>query len=109
MDRLFEVLRHCVLQLRMRRQGSDRLFEILRVLQLQMPLQWTWPHQIMSTTREGKIPRGRPARRWRDELDDYWMGTIWQRIAKDRHNIMWKQHVEAFAQPRDTMAAQRWR
>ena len=39
-------------------------------------------------------------RHWRDELDDYWKGTIWQRIAQD------KQHAEAFAQPRDAMAAQ---
>ena len=53
---------------------------------------------------ERKRPRGRPARRWRDELNDYWKGTIWQRIAQDRQ--MWKQHVEAFAQPRDTVAAQ---
>ena len=30
---------------------------------------------------ESKRSRGRPARRWRDELDDYWKGTIWQRIA----------------------------
>ena len=47
---------------------------------------------------ERKIPRGRLARRWRDELDDYWKGTTWQRIAQDRQ--MWKQHAEAFAQPR---------
>ena len=53
---------------------------------------------------ERKKPRRRPARRWRDELDDYWKGTIWQRIAQDMQ--MWKQHAEAFAQPRDTMAAQ---
>ena len=44
---------------------------------------------------ERKRPRGRPARLWRDELADYWKGTIWQRIAQDRH--MWKQHAEAFA------------
>ena len=31
-------------------------------------------------------------------------GTVWQRIAQDRQ--MWKQHVEAFAQPRDTIATQ---
>ena len=42
--------------------------------------------------------RGRPARRRRDELDDYWKGTIWQRILQDRQ--MWKQHAEAFALPR---------
>ena len=46
-------------------------------------------------------PRGRPATLWRDELDDYWKGTIWQ---QDRQT--WKQHAEAFAQSRDTMAAQ---
>ena len=40
------------------------------------------------------------ARHWGDELDDYWKGTIWQRIAQDRQ--IWKQHAEAFARPRDT-------
>ncbi|KAK2167527.1 hypothetical protein NP493_1271g01001 [Ridgeia piscesae] len=34
---------------------------------------------------ERKRPRGRPVRRCRDELDDYWKGTIWLRIAQDRH------------------------
>ena len=48
--------------------------------------------------------RGKPAKRRRDELDDYWKGTIWQKIAQDRHIL--KLHAEAFAQPRDTMAAQ---
>ena len=33
---------------------------------------------------EGKPFGGRPARRWRDKLDDYWMSTIWQRTAQDR-------------------------
>ena len=50
---------------------------------------------------EVKIPRGRL-----DELDDYWKGAIWQRIAQ--HRQTWKQHAEAFAQPRNTMAAQWW-
>ena len=31
-------------------------------------------------------------------LEDYWKGTIWQRIAQDRP--MWKQYSEAFAQQR---------
>ena len=43
-------------------------------------------------------------RHWRDELDDYWKGAIWQRIAQDGQ--MWKQHAEAFAQPRDAKATQ---
>ena len=55
-------------------------------------------------TDERKIPRGRPAKQWRDELDDYWKSTIWQRIAQGRQT--WRQHAEAFAQPMDTMAAQ---
>ena len=44
---------------------------------------------------------------WRDvgdELDDYWKGTIWLRISQDRQ--MWKQHAEAFVEPRDTISAQ---
>ena len=78
---------------------------------------WTWAWQVsrfrdnrwtlLITTwkpYERKRPRGRPARRWRDKLDDYWKGTIWQRIAQDRQ--IWKQHAETFAQPRDTIAAQ---
>ena len=38
----------------------------------------------------------------RDELDEYWKGTIWHRIAQDRQ--MWKLHAEDIAQPRDAMA-----
>ena len=53
---------------------------------------------------ERKTPSCRLARRWRDELDDYWKGTIWARIAQGRQ--MWKQQAETFAKPRDTMAAQ---
>ena len=40
---------------------------------------------------ERKRSRGRLARRWRDELDTYWKGTIRQRIAQERQ--MWKQHA----------------
>ena len=78
---------------------------------------WTWAGQVCRirdkrwTLRitswkpyERNRPRGRPAKRWRDELDDYWKVTIWQRIAQDRQ--IWKQHAEAFVQPRENMAAQ---
>ena len=50
-----------------------------------------------------KRRQGRPAKRWRDDLDKYWSDTIWQRKAQDR--VVWRRHAEAFAQPRDTMAA----
>ena len=48
---------------------------------------WTWAghvSRIREKPYDRKELRGRPARRWRDELDDYWKGTIWQRIAQDR-------------------------
>ena len=53
--------------------------------------------------RKRPSPRGRPARRWIDEIDYYWKDTIWQRIARDRQ--LWKQHAETFAPPRDSTAA----
>ena len=46
----------------------------------------------------------RPANLWRDDLDKYWSDTIWQRTAQYR--LTWTRHAEAFAQPRDTTAAQ---
>ena len=45
-----------------------------------------------------KRRQGRPAKRWRDDLDKYWSDTIWQRTAQDR--VIWRRHAEAFAQPR---------
>ena len=35
-----------------------------------------------------KIRQGRPAKRWRDDLDKYWSDTIWQRTAQDR--VIWR-------------------
>ena len=53
---------------------------------------WTWVSHVSRIRKnrwtlritnwkpyERKRPRGRPARRWREELDDYWNGTTWQR------------------------------
>ena len=50
-----------------------------------------------------KRRQGRPAKRWRDDLDKYWSETIWQR--KAQYRVIWRRHAEAFAQPRDTTAA----
>ena len=41
-----------------------------------------------------KRRQGRPAKRWRDDLDKYWSDTIWQRTAQDR--LTWRRHAEAF-------------
>ena len=42
---------------------------------------------------------------WRDELEDYWrsnyQGTTNQKIVQDRQ--MWKQYVDTFAQPWNTI------
>ena len=48
--------------------------------------------------------QGRPANRWRDDLDKYWRDTIWQRTVQDR--LTWRRHVEAFGQQRYTTPAQ---
>ena len=61
---------------------------------------WTLPITTWKTY-ERKTHRGIAARRWRDELDEYWKGTIWLRIALDRQ--MWKPHAEAFGQYGCTM------
>ena len=34
-------------------------------------------------TIDKKRRQGRPAKRWRDDLDKYWSDTIWQRTAQD--------------------------
>ena len=47
-----------------------------------------------------KRRQGRPAKRWRDDLDKYWSDTIWQRTGQDR--VIRRRHDEAFAQPQDT-------
>ena len=48
-----------------------------------------------------KRHRGRPARRWRDELAERY------HLAETAHDRqMWMQHAETFAQPQGTMAAQ---
>ena len=54
-----------------------------------------------------KRRQGRPAKRWRDDLDKYWSDTIWQRVAQDR--VIWRRHAEAFAQPRDTRVVAKYR
>ena len=45
--------------------------------------------------RDKKRRQGRPAKRWKDDLDKYWSDTIWQ-TAQDR--LTWSRHAEAFAQ-----------
>ena len=40
----------------------------------------------------------------KDELDDYWEGTVCQRRAQDRE--MEKLHAEAFSQPGETTAVE---
>ena len=38
--------------------------------------------------------QGRPAKRWRDDLDRYWSDMIWQSTAQDR--LTWRRHAEAY-------------
>lgn len=52
------------------------------------------------TPRYGRRKRGRPNKRWRDELDQFWKGTTWMREAQDMSN--WREHAEAFVQQWNT-------
>ena len=78
-------------------------------------MKWSWAGHINRlkydrwTTRvttwrqyDKKIRQGRPAKRWRDDLDIYWSDT--ERTAQ--YMLTWRRHAEAFAHQGDTTAAQ---
>ena len=48
---------------------------------------------------DGKRPRGRPLKRWRDEIDAFWKSVAWRANAQDRKS--WKRNAEAFIQQVD--------
>ena len=90
--------------------------KVIDIITTVRKMKWSWAGHInrlkddrwtsrVTTWRpyDKKRRQGRPAKRWRDDLDKYWSDTIWQRKAQDR--VIWRQHAEAFAQPRDTTAA----
>ena len=67
-------------------------------------MKWSWAGHInrlkddrwtssVTTWRpyDKKRRQGRPAMRWRDDLDKYWSDTIWQRTAQDR--VIWRRHM----------------
>ena len=70
---------------------------------------WTWAGHVSRMTddrwtvrltdwrpMDGKRPRGRPMKRWRDQLDSYWKSVSWKSKALDRQE--WKRHAEVFVQ-----------
>ena len=61
-----------------------------------------WTSRVTTWKPYGKKIQGRPAKRWRDDLDKYWSDTMWQRTA--HYRLIGRLHAEAFAQPRDTTA-----
>ena len=50
-----------------------------------------------------KRRQGRPAERWRPDLNKYWSDTTWQRTAHDR--VTWRWHAEDIVHPRNITAA----
>ena len=81
--------------------------EVTDVIKTTRRLKWSWAGHISRRKDDRwtkrittwkpygrKRLRGRPAKRWRDDLDEYWNETTWQRTAQDRQT--WKQHAEAF-------------
>lgn len=86
--------------------------QIADVTQTAAKLKWDWAGHVCrmpdekwakTTTdwipQDIKRPRGRPRRRWKDELDAYLKD--WSTIATDRNN--WREGREAFAQQWDNM------
>ena len=99
--------------------------KVIDIINTVRKMKWSWAGHINRLKDDRWTPRvttwrpydkkrrqGRPAKRWRDNIDIYWSDTIWQRKAQDR--VIWRRHAEVFAQPRDTtadckMAASVWR
>ena len=90
--------------------------KVIDIINTVRKMKWSWAGHInrlkddrrtsrVTTWRpyDKKRRQGRPAKRWRDDLDKYWSDTIWQRKAQDR--VIWRRHAKACAQPRDTTAA----
>ena len=91
--------------------------KVIDIMYTVRKMKWSWARHInrlkdnrwtsrATTWRpyDRKRRQGRPAKRWRDDLDKYWSDAIRQRTAQNR--LIWRRHAEAFAQPRDTTAAQ---
>ena len=49
--------------------------------------------------KDGRRSRGKPSKRWRDEVDDLWRSVTWKQNAQDR--LSWKKNAEAFIQQVD--------
>jgi hypothetical protein len=75
-------------------------------------MKWTWAGHIsrmkdarwtVAVTewrpREGERKKGRPLKRWRDDIDKFWESVTWKRQAQNR--ALWKSNVEAFIQQVD--------
>ena len=90
--------------------------KLLDIIYTVRKMKWSWAGHVNRLKDDRWTPRvttwrpydkkrrqGRPAKRWRDDLDKYWSDTIWQRTAQDR--VIWRRHAEAVSQPRDTTAA----
>ena len=84
--------------------------KVIDIIYTVRKMKWSWARHInrlkdnrwtsrVTTWRpyDKKRRQGRPAKRWRDDLDKYWSDTIWQRTAQDR--VIWRRHAEVFAQP----------
>ena len=78
--------------------------KVIDIINTVRKMKWSWAGHINRlkddrwTSRvtswrpyDKKRRQGRPAKRWRDDLDKYWSDTIWQRKAQDR--VVWRQHA----------------
>ena len=87
-------------------RSQTKLKDIISIIK---KLKWQWAGHIYRrndnrwtiritewTPRIGKREKGRPQRRWRDELDKYWEKVNWEKETQNRKS--WKHHGETFIQ-----------
>ena len=90
-------------------RNKSKVRDIIDVIKI---TKWTWAGHVarMQDSRwtcqvtdwrpmDGRRPRGRPSKRWRDEIDAYWKSVAWRASAQDR--LSWRSNAEAFIQQVD--------
>ena len=99
---------HIILRDKIKNTDIRRQTKVKDIIQKIKVSKWKWAGHLMRREdniwtkratewqpRTGKRKRGRPKRRWRDDLDAF-LGILWARLAQDRDK--WQNHEEGYIQ-----------
>ena len=99
---------HIILRDKIKNTDIRRQTKVKDIIQKIKESKWKWAGHLMRREdnrwtkratewqpRTGKRKRGRPKRRWRDDLDAF-LGISWARLAQDRDK--WQNHEEGYIQ-----------